>query len=268
MTNRTDWLNYFSNLHRNTDLNLVDDFTLHTGFDLKHRNVLPTFFTGDIAGKGKIVLLSINPKYTQYATEAEQGLGEIDFEDIQDIDYRNWFNKCLQRFIYYQELDEGLHKTFYNFYKLLRPESEWPSGSNKMKNVEMLRFMQERVINIDWIPYYSQNASMIDLQRIPERLKTLTETWTEAVKDIIQSQQPQFVFLHGGLGNYQGFIEEFTDIRLSNPPAIENLAVRSGTCDLYKGGKVFGCTAPVYYLTNNLLNLNEYERVHGQLFKG
>lgn len=265
--NREEWLNYFDGLHRTTDLNLVDEFALDTGFDLKHRSVLPTFFTGDITRKGKILLLSINPKYTPFATELEQRLSEFEFENIQDVDYENWFDKCLQRFNYYQELDEGLHKTFYNFYKLLRPKSAWPSGNNKMKDVEMLRFMQERVINVDWIPYYSQNANMLDFGNIPMNLRVLTDLWTEAVRSIIRFQNPQLVFLHGGSGSYQNFIEEFTDIKLSNSPIIKDLAARSGSCMLYKGEKVFDSTTPVYYLTNNVLNLNEYNRIHEKIFE-
>lgn len=252
--NKQQWLDYFSNLHKNTDLNLVDEFARVNGIEMKHREVLPAFFTGDIASKNKIVTISLNPKFqeiTMYktnkkiksrSTRLEQNL-PTEISNIQEEDFSEWFNICLDRYNYYLPT-EKLHSVFTYLYKCFVPNSEWNANRGKK-----LGWLTNNMVNLDWCPYYSSQTPTFQVNG------SVSELWNDNMKFIIKEINPRLVFIHGA--PYRNLVENNSDINFDQPRIFDDLIARKrNNIKLYKGNEFFGIKVPVYYMSNSINEAN------------
>jgi hypothetical protein len=253
---REEWLEYFSKIHHETNLDVVDAFSITTKMNrgsvqLKHREVLPTFFTGDILSDNqeRIVIISLNPAFGP-GTIDEQGLNSLS-GNIQRVKYDSWFDTCLRRFKLYQERGEDVHPAFYFPYKMIAPEGP---RCNKRNDREMIEYLQKNVVNIDWCPYYSSKIGAINPQTIRnDRVRTLVDSWNQHINDLISFLNPSLIFVHG-----TSMAAWFENYVFQRSIELQNLQAGQYKAQL-KTGVLKNSSIPVLYLTHFATRVNSTE---------
>lgn len=251
---KIEWLHYLENIRANTDNRLLDEFAEQQGFGLnglKHREVLPTFFSGNIFNQGSIVVLSLNPRYNEEKTHDEQGI--ID-KTPNSASFRIWFDRCLKGF---EAPADQMHMVFYNCYKLFKNPA-MPLGR---RNPDAFAFMSDNVVNVDWCPYYSVTTPTFNTATMD---KALRATWNEVLSRILRQVNPRFVFIHGA--PFRSWLSDMTDIQLAEPILMKLLPKEK--VKLYRGNRIGETEVPVIYLDwfINRANANtNFERIREYL---
>jgi hypothetical protein len=197
-----------------------------------NKNVRPCFFSGDIETKGKIVTISLNPKYTTEYTENEQA----------NMSFVEWYDFCRFRFERYES--PSIHKTFNKLFKAIAPTSLW-------QNIDKRNYLQDNVVNIDWCFYFSQNFPTIDFDKMPEDLcLNIHKAWDENLNWLISKNNPRHIFAHGK--SIQHWIAETSN----KTEHIMEIKSRRGNCSLLRG-EFMDTKIPIFYLTHSVINVNE-----------
>lgn len=236
--------NKLKELDATPDLALIEEYNQHFK---KRRNpnyrlivreqVRPCFFSGDIEAPGKVVTVSLNPKYSPDKTKDEQKKVGHSFED--------WYYYCRFRFKKY-ESDASVHSVFKNLFKVIAPPEKWKTDKRD--------YLQKNLLNLDWCYYYSKEFPSFDLDKLPPHLQSkIRESWDTNMQLLIEVAAPRYIFVHGRA--MKAWFESNTDNR---KPVMKLENSRRQPCHLFmsKFGKFKGTT--IFYLEHfiNLVNQN------------
>ncbi len=167
-------------IHRETISSEVTLFNqYYNRYPLVTDSLLPCHFTGDIEEIGKIVVISLNPKYTPECTEHEQNGCSLE----------EWYDFCRNRFKEYP-CDISVNRTFKNLRKLLIVQDRWGEHTCRFD-------LQKALINIDWCPYYSRRFPTIYPERVPDDVKLMLDRWDKVLDELIGIAEPKLLFVHG-----------------------------------------------------------------------
>ncbi|GEM_PF-2235390 len=200
-------------IDENPDTAAVDEFNRATRNQLMvNNNVRPCFFTGNIQETGKIVTISLNPRYTPNVTEEEQ----------QNMTFDQWYDFCKNRFAEYSAPGD-VHTVFRNLWKVIIPINDW--------RIENCRAdLQRKLINLDWCPYYSQYFRTFEQNGLgPRLIHWINTVWDETLAQLLNQCKPLCVFVHGR--SMQTWVNEHCrDLVL-----IRSVRTRNNQCGLWQG---------------------------------
>ncbi|CAN5294783.1 hypothetical protein BH20ACI1_BH20ACI1_04950 [soil metagenome] len=198
-----------------------------------NEKIRPCFFSGDVETKGKIVTVSLNPKYTRQVSEEEQ----------VNMNFTQWYKFCRFRFKRY-ESDSAVHSTFKKLLKITAPPTLW-------KTIDKRDYLQANLINLDWCFYYSEYFPTFDFSKLPESLQNnIYETWDKNLNWLIKTSKPRYIFVHSKP------IKNWVYRNTSELEQVMQLESRPKSCWLHEG-KLSGTTIPVYYLEHHITNVNK-----------
>jgi len=151
---------------------------IYKKYPLINEAIIPCHFSGDIEAAGKIVTISLNPKYTSECTENEQSGFSLD----------EWYDFCRYRFSNYP-CDTAVHRTFKNIRKLFVPPHQWRESSCRSD-------LQQSLVNLDWCPYYSGRFPTISPDR-PAIVGEMMKRWDKVLDEMVHIVKPPLIFVHG-----------------------------------------------------------------------
>jgi hypothetical protein len=198
----------------NPNIDAINEFNSSTKLRLiVKKDVRPCFFTGNIEQTGKIVTISLNPKYTPEETEREQHGKNFD----------EWYNFCIERFIQYKS-PKDVHNIFKNLRKIVVPMQEWKQGDPRLD-------LQRDLINLDWCPYYAEKFQTFQSNQLPASLQSWIETvWEHTLNQLLRISSPRCIFVHGK--SIEGWVRDHSS-NLISIDYVENSYRQK--CQLWEG---------------------------------
>lgn len=208
-----------------------------------HTELAPGFFTGDITKQGMFATLSLNPAYS------ESDAKRLRPECKDSKEFANHFNACLSGFSAYNDAPgQKVHRTFLSLLKVA-------CNPNELLNPDKATLLQDRVINIDWCPLYSQKFPTIrrtDFEK--HELGEMYDRFNETTTVLINRAKPRLLFIHGK--SLEPLYQEL--VGGTDEVAIPDLKHGNQTYELRKGA-LKGSDCPVFYQSRHVVWANSNE---------